>query len=170
MHNVWVRLNAVVFFALTVLLVLAILCSFSTYTHKDEPILKKLALNNLRFLRNSLGDDRATFYFDLHADFRPAFHWNLKQIFVFVVAEFETKKNVLNQVTVWDKIIESEDEALLKLKKQQVKYVLTDQGAELRNKTVTLYLRYDHMPLTGRLYEGFKVGDSFKLPGQYKLK
>ena len=67
-------------------------------------------------------------------------------------------------------IIESEDEALLKLKKQQVKYVLTDQGAELRNKTVTLYLRYDHMPLTGRLYEGFKVGDSFKLPGQYKLK
>ena len=27
-------------------------------------------------------------------DLQPAFHWNLKQLFVFIVAEYETKTNV----------------------------------------------------------------------------
>jgi ABC-type transporter Mla subunit MlaD len=31
MHNIWVRLNAVIFFALIVLLVCAIVCALSTY-------------------------------------------------------------------------------------------------------------------------------------------
>lgn len=29
-----------------------------------------------------------------YADLRPAFHWNLKQLFVFVVAEYESSTNV----------------------------------------------------------------------------
>ena len=29
-----------------------------------------------------------------YADLRPAFHWNLKQLFVFVVAEYESAANV----------------------------------------------------------------------------
>jgi hypothetical protein len=28
------------------------------------------------------------------SDLRPAFHWNLQQLFVFVLAEYETKNNV----------------------------------------------------------------------------
>lgn len=37
------------------------------------------------------------FLFDftlLSTDLRPAFHWNLKQLFVFVVAEYESATNV----------------------------------------------------------------------------
>lgn len=30
----------------------------------------------------------------IHTDLRPAFHWNLKQLFVFVVAEYESSTNV----------------------------------------------------------------------------
>lgn len=30
----------------------------------------------------------------LKIDLRPAFHWNLKQLFIFVVAEYESDKNV----------------------------------------------------------------------------
>ncbi len=45
-------------------------------------------------------------YFHLHhwfiylylSDLRPAFHWNLKQLFVFVVAEYETKANVIESI------------------------------------------------------------------------
>ena len=60
------------------------------------------------------GQDRALLSFDLEAgfinqysicisalmsrmtaiDLRPAFHWNLKQLFVFVLAEYESKANV----------------------------------------------------------------------------
>tara|TARA_B110000090_G_C13127508_1_gene348758 strand:- start:125 stop:499 length:375 start_codon:yes stop_codon:yes gene_type:complete len=115
MHNVWVRLNGVIFFALTVLLGLATMAAFSTYLHKGTPEIKVLKLNKLKTLRNFGGVDRALLSFDIHADLRPAFHWNLKQLFVYVVAEYESKKNPLNQVVIWDKIIESEGDALLKV-------------------------------------------------------
>lgn len=170
MHNVWVRLNAVIFFALTVLLVLAILCALSTFNHEDLSVVKILRVAKLKTMRNHAGVDRALFQFDIHADLRPAFHWNLKQLFVYVVAEYESKKNPLNQVVVWDKIIQKEEDALIKIKKQSVKYALIDQGADLRNKTVTLHLRYDHMPLTGRLYDRSRVGSTYTFPGEYKLK
>ena len=71
---------------------------------------------------------------------------------------------------MWDKIIQKEEDALIKIKKQSVKYALIDQGADLRNKTVTLHLRYDHMPLTGRLYDRSRVGSTYTFPGEYKLK
>jgi hypothetical protein len=36
--------------------------------------------------------------FDLQADLNPLFNWNAKQLFVFLVAEYETTDNKLNQV------------------------------------------------------------------------
>ena len=146
MHNIWVRLNAVIFFALTVLLGLAILCALSSYLHAPLPLLKTLKLNELKSFRSHRGDDIALLFFDLDADLSryahiststiillllllllllsllllmllyfsllilliilliiiplifSAFHWNIKQLFVFVVAEFETPLNPLNQV------------------------------------------------------------------------
>lgn len=41
----------------------------------------------------------------LDADLRQAFNWNTKQIFVFLQAEYETKTNWLNQVSMWDQIV-----------------------------------------------------------------
>lgn len=168
MHNIWVRLNAVLFFALTVLLFLATLCAFSTYLHRGKPSLSVLRINTLESLRNHGGVDRALLRFDLKADLSQAFHWNIKQLFVFVVAEYESKANPLNQVIIWDKIVKSPAEAVLNYPNEFVKYALIDQGAELRNKTVTLKLMFDHMPLTGRLYNGVEGESTFTLPGKYQ--
>ena len=44
--------------------------------------------------KNHGGIDRALFTFDLSADLRPAFHWNIHQLFVFVVAEYKSDENV----------------------------------------------------------------------------
>ena len=41
----------------------------------------------------------------IDADLRSVWNWNVKQLFVYVTAEYETKPNVLNQVVVWDTII-----------------------------------------------------------------
>jgi len=68
MHNIWVRLNAVIFFALTVLLGLAILCALSSYLHAPKPLLKTLKLNELKSFRSHRGDDIALLFFDLDAD------------------------------------------------------------------------------------------------------
>jgi hypothetical protein len=83
--------------------------------------LKSLSVIELLFIPSCLfdlnrrqhgGQDRALLSFDLHAgksvlfrnypffyfrkliDLRPAFHWNLKQLFVFVLAEYESQANV----------------------------------------------------------------------------
>jgi len=142
MQNLWVRLNAVVFFALTVLLCLATMCAFSTLLHKGVPDVKELRISEVQSLQPYGGVDRALFKFNLKADFRPAFHWNLKQLFVFVVAEYESPNKPINQVIVWDKIIKSQAEANLIKNGEQCKYQLASQGAELRNKTVTLRLMW----------------------------
>ena len=70
MHTVWVRLNAVVFFGLTVLLSLSILAALSKIGHANrpagKPVITKLALNSLKSLKNHGGVDRALLSFDLH--------------------------------------------------------------------------------------------------------
>jgi len=163
-------LNAVVFFALTVLLVLSLLSATSSYFHYGEPKVKVLRLDKLTKLSNRGGADIAMLDFDVSADLREAFHWNIKQLFVFVVAEYESDKNSLNQVIIWDKIIEEKDLANIRLKKEHMKYALLAQGEDLRDRNITLKLMYDHMPLTGRLYTQTspKTG-SFVTPSQLLL-
>ena len=66
MHTVWVRLNAVVFFGLTVLLVLAVLTWLSTLVVGPDaaPVVEFVKLNSLRSLRSHGGVDRALISFD----------------------------------------------------------------------------------------------------------
>mmetsp|Transcript_22400 Transcript_22400/g.48215 ORF Transcript_22400/g.48215 Transcript_22400/m.48215 type:complete len:177 (+) Transcript_22400:147-677(+) len=176
MHTVWVRLNAVVFFGLTVLLCLSILAALSKIGHatRHRPIIHKLAMNKMKSLKNHGGVDRALFSFDMHADMTPAFHWNIKQLFVYVVATYATPTNPKNQIVLWDRIVESTDPPEKKVLREEnvfVKYGLIDQGAELRGTEMELSLMWDHMPLTGVLYMGEQeegTASKFVLPTEYK--
>ena len=110
--------------------------------------------------------DRALLSFDLKVDLTPAFHWNIKQIFVYVVAIYETKGRT-NQVVLWDKIVEAGDPKIIDEEQVFVKYALVDQGDELRGKNITLQLQWDHMPITGLLYMDGQAMDTttkFTLP------
>ena len=125
----------------------------------------------MRSLKSHGGVDRALLSFDLEVDLAPAFHWNIKQLFVYVVAIYETKGRT-NQVVLWDKIVEAGDPKVLKEKNTFVKYALVDKrGGELRGKDVTLQLQWDHMPITGLLYLDKQSMDStsnFVLPTEYQ--
>jgi len=135
---------------------------------------EKLKINKLRSLKSHGGVDRALLSFDLHVDLTPAFHWNIKQLFVYVVATYETDKNPKNQIVLWDKIVEAVDPPESKIIREDnifVKYALVDQGDELRGKDVSLQLVWDHMPLTGMLYMGEQdksTTKSFTLPYDYR--
>jgi signal peptidase complex subunit 3 len=123
------------------------------------------------FLQSHGGTDRALLSFDLHVDLRPAFHWNIKQLFVFVVATYKTDTNPINEVVLWDKIVESihPEDMVITEDNIIVKYALVDQGAELRGKEVELRLMWDHMPLTGGLFQDKSTNSStFTLPSEYK--
>jgi signal peptidase complex subunit 3 len=171
MHTVWVRLNAVVFFGLTVLLCLSGLAALSKLGHtlRHRPVVEKLALNSLRNLKRHGGVDRALFSFDLKVDLTPAFHWNVKQLFVYVVAYYETEGKT-NQVVLWDKIVEADDPKILNEEGIFVKYALVDPNSDLRGRDVKLQLFWDHMPLTGLLYidkQPFEETSTFTLPIEY---
>ena len=85
-------------------------------------------------------------------DFSPAFHWNIHQFYISVVAEYESKRNVividvtlacrilcnyfskvLNQVVVWDKVVKSNANMHVSIIDEAIKYILVDQSDELRS-------------------------------------
>lgn len=142
------------------------------HTHGFTTEIHKLELKTLRSLKSHGGVDRALLSFDLHADMTPAFHWNVKQLFVYVVAQYKTESKELNQVVIWDKIVESiDDNKVIDEKNIFVKYALVDQGDELRGKDVTLQLMWDHMPVTGFMHMGeqpMEETSSFTLPAEYQ--
>ena len=45
--------------------------------------------------------------FDMSADLRSLFTWNTKLVFLYVTAEYSTELNRLNQVVIWDYVIEN---------------------------------------------------------------
>jgi signal peptidase complex subunit 3 len=139
----------------------------------NDIVIEKLELKTLRSLKSHGGVDRALLSFDLKADMRPAFHWNIKQLFVYVVASYESTKNTNNQIVIWDKIIEAihPEDMEIDMENVFVKYALVDQGDELRGKEVKLQLMWDHMPITGLLYMGeqpIAEASSFTLPTEYQ--
>jgi signal peptidase complex subunit 3 len=85
----------------------------------------------------------------LQADLRSTFSWNTKLLFVYLLAEYETPTNALNQVgcvgllqsnclltnpvqvSLWDRIIESKGDAQFALPFVRNKYPLSDQARNL---------------------------------------
>ena len=64
-------------------------------------------------LKICLQNDLGFLTFDLQADLTPLFNWNVKQLFLYLTAEYETQANVVNQVVLWDKIIQRGENAVL---------------------------------------------------------
>ncbi|KAK3240214.1 hypothetical protein CYMTET_49935 [Cymbomonas tetramitiformis] len=167
MHSFVYRANALLTFAGTTLAFMAILATITDVFHKtDTDVSVKLArVERLQFLKN--GNDEAYLAFEINADLRTLFSWNTKQLFVFLAAEYSTPQNQLNQVSLWDRIIEHEDDAVLKLPYVRNKYKLIDQGRNLRGKAVNLTLSWNIMPVSGRLQWGRVVFPDVQLPSEY---
>lgn len=70
--------------------------------------------------------------FDIETNLTSLFNWNVKQLFLFLTAEYKTSHNVLNQVVLWDKIIRRGDNAVLDFKNLNTKYYFWDDGNGLR--------------------------------------
>ncbi|KAK1791934.1 hypothetical protein P4O66_013192 [Electrophorus voltai] len=82
----------------------------------------------------------------------PIFDWNVKQLFLYLSAEYATRSNVLNQVVLWDKILLRGENTRLELKDMKSKYFFFDDGNGLRaNKNVTLTLAWNVVPNAGIL-------------------
>lgn len=157
MHTFMSRANAVCAFSLTTLAGLTFLCFASTFFNEySEPAdieVRNVHLKNVReYIVSREKNDLGSLRFDLAADLRPMFNWNVKQLFVYLLAQYETKSNKLNQVVLWDRIIRRGDNAVINVKHEHPKYYFWDDGnGLLGNDNVTLSLNWNVIPNAGIL-------------------
>ncbi|GCB68657.1 hypothetical protein scyTo_0005343 [Scyliorhinus torazame] len=113
--------------------------------------------------------------FDLSADLKPIFDWNVKQLFLYLSAEYKTKNNALNQVVLWDKIVLRGDKTKLDLKDVKSKYFFFDDGNGLKgNENITLTLSWNVVPnagilplVTGSGHSSAAFPDSYEMTKNY---
>ncbi|XP_018398566.1 PREDICTED: signal peptidase complex subunit 3 [Cyphomyrmex costatus] len=157
MHTFLTRGNAILAYTLSVSAFLTFCCFISTIFYDYQA---NVTLNTVKVVVKNVPDysasreknDLGYVTFDLRTDLTPLFNWNVKQLFLFLYAEYESENNQLNQVVLWDKIVLREDNAVLDFKNMNTKYYFWDDGKGLRgNKNVTLTLSWNIIPTAGWL-------------------
>lgn len=118
------------------------------------------SLKNLRSFGALAGKpkENSKIAFDLEADLASLFHWNTKQIFVYLTAEYDGKKPGLSsKVTFWDKIITKPEDAVLNLRNAKAKYSVWDVEKSFRGRNATLRLEWSIQPYVGAFVSGETV-------------
>jgi len=160
MHTVLSRLNVVFAYCLSVLAAVTFGCFISTYLvlpfhdpNIDYDVSRQVVKNVRDFTAVRAKNDMGFLKFNLKTDLQPLFNWNVKQLFLYLVAEYETKNNQLNQVVLWDKIIRRGENAYLDLHEMNCKYYFFDDGAGLKDhQNVTLTFSWNSVPNAGILH------------------
>ena len=134
--------------------------------HVSKPTLDAKVITLERFTRIDANDE-AYLAFSLDADLRSCFSWNTKQIFLSIVAEYESPFASRSEVSVWDRIVERKESALLHIPVVRNKYKMVDRGANLRGREVTFSLRWTRMPHVGRITGDALEFQDFTFPEEY---
>lgn len=108
-----------------------------------------------RFGSTGKPKENARIVFNLDADLSPLFNWNTKQVFVYLTAEYGgPREDIVNEVTFWDKIITSKDDAHLSLKNERSKYSVWDTTDKFDGRNATVHLHWNVQPKVGFLVNG----------------
>ncbi|CAH1401086.1 unnamed protein product [Nezara viridula] len=176
MHSLLSRGNALVAYTLSLLACLTFMCFLSTLFVDYR---SSAAINTVKVVVKNVPDysasrekcDLGFLTFDLQANLTNVFNWNVKQLFLYLTAEYASEKNSLSQVVLWDKIILRGENAILDFKSMNSKYYFWDDGNGLRNNShVTLTLSYNIIPNSGLLPNIGATGHHiFQFPSEYTV-
>lgn len=168
------RANTIFAFTLSVMAALTFGCFLSTTLNEHQA---KVTIKTSKILVKNLPDysasreknDLGFISFDLQADLTPIFNWNVKQLFLYLTAHYKTSSNEINQVVIWDKIIQRGDNSKLDYRSMNTKYYFWDDGHGLRaNNNVTLTLAWNVVPNAGTLPKIQGAGShKFAFPDEY---
>jgi len=174
MHSVLTRGNAILAYTLSVLACLTFVCFVSTVfldyrTSSSLNTVKVVVKNVPDYSASREKNDLGFLTFDLQTDLSNLFNWNVKQLFLYLTAEYKSPNNELNQVVLWDKIILRGENAVLDFKNMNTKYYFWDDGNGLRgNNNVSLTLSWNIIPNAGLLPNIPAFGShTFKFPSEY---
>ncbi|TYJ41830.1 hypothetical protein E1A91_A03G047100v1 [Gossypium mustelinum] len=167
MHSFGYRLNGLLTFAVTILALMCAITSLSDNFNTPSPSAEIKIMNINWFQKQPQGHDEVSLTMNVSADLQSLFTWNTKQVFIFVAAEYETRKNSLNQVSLWDAIIPAKEHAKFWIHTSN-KYRFVDQGNNLRGKKFNLTLHWHVMPKTGKMSADKIVLTGYSLPEEYR--
>ncbi|RIA85926.1 signal peptidase 22kDa subunit [Glomus cerebriforme] len=157
MYNLAQRANAIFAFAMTVQFGLLLSIAISSLYLTSNPI-GKVDVRELNIWLYNYDNKETEFAFiemNLDADLTSLFNWNTKQLFVAVIAEYETKSHDLNQVVLWDSIIQSKEDAHIKeVKVRNEKYDFVDITPKFGEVEAKYSIYWDLMPYVGFLVSG----------------
>lgn len=133
---------------------------------------KKVVKNVADYSAGRERNDLGFLTFNLDGDFSRVFDWNTKQIFLYMTAHYSTKSNVVNQVVLWDHIIQRGDDPVVRLKNHHTKYYFWDDGNGLKgNDNITLTLSMNVIPNAGFLpLTTAEFRHQFTFPNEYITK
>jgi signal peptidase complex subunit 3 len=102
---------------------------------------------------------------DIKADLSSIYNWNVKQIFVWIMASYDGKEGgVQNEVSLWDKIIQNPKDAVLHLQTEDMEYALVDMHPDLANAVVNFTLNWDVHPHVGPILKTKSIPFTVTLP------
>ncbi|CAG8649055.1 6885_t:CDS:2 [Funneliformis caledonium] len=166
MYNIVQRASAIFAFAMTVMFGLLLSIAISSLYITSNPI-GKVDINELNIWLYNYANKETEFAFiemNIDADLTSLFNWNTKQLFVAVVAEYETELHELNQVVLWDSIIRSKEDAHIKGNKvRNEKYEFVDITPSFGEVNAKYSIYWDVMPYVGFLVGG-KTGTNQTIP------
>uniref|UniRef100_UPI00358E474A signal peptidase complex subunit 3 n=1 Tax=Myxine glutinosa TaxID=7769 RepID=UPI00358E474A len=157
MNSLLSRLNSLFAFTLTVMACLTFGCFLSTaFKEYGAPVhiaVGRVSVKNMEDFTGPKGkSDLGFLTFDVQADLHSLFNWNVKQLFLYLTAEYTTENNAINQVVLWDKIVLRGENTTINLKGLRPKYFFFDDGNGLRgNRNVSLWLAWNVVPNAGML-------------------
>ncbi|CAL2038285.1 unnamed protein product [Caenorhabditis brenneri] len=157
MHNILNRANALLAFTLWVMAAVTAACFLSTvfldYTVPTKLTVKDIKVRTIAdYATDEQQADLATLSFNLNVDFTKVFNWNVKQLFVYLVAEYKSDNNAVNQVVLWDRIVERANRVVMDEVNVKPKYYFLDDGSNLlKHQNVTFVIRYNVIPNAGYL-------------------
>lgn len=173
MHSLGPRINVYFTHLMTMAFTLvAIGSSYSYMQLRASSPTVDLKITELSFLRPFHRErcDQAYVKFDLNADFARMWTWNIKHMYIYVVAEYESDTHGRNEVVIWDSILSGKKQGVVKRKGQYNKYSLKDRGYGLRGRHVTVRLKYNILPYMGPLFYGEQGITDFAVPQNYTNK
>jgi len=99
--------------------------------------------------------DLAFVNFNITADLTPLFHWNTKQLFLYLEAEYTNTQGVKNEVVIWDRIVRRKEDAVINVAGGKNKYMFRELSSAFKKAPPAHYsLKYNVMPYVGALTYG----------------
>ncbi|CEF67443.1 CG5919 protein [Strongyloides ratti] len=176
MHNIWARFNNVLAFTLTVLAASTFLAFVSSHILAKSTV-ATLNARNVRVknipsrIPGTPNNDFAHMELDIEVDLSDVFNWNVKELFVYLVADYKTKKNAFNQVTLWDQVVLRSDRVVINEKDLYPEYYFFDDGSNLlKHDNVSLTLNWEVIPNAGFMFhERAKGTHRIQFPSSYTV-